>query len=56
MFRITKAEYDSLRRQIGTLKRGQHKKYLPYAFTEQGVVMLSGVLNSPKAIAENPVN
>ncbi len=32
---------------------GQHSKYLPYAFTEQGVAMLSGVLNSEKAINMN---
>ena len=44
-----------LRSQIATLKtgRGQHSKYLPYAFTEQGVAMLSGVLNSDKAINMN---
>ena len=38
-----------------TLKtgRGQHSKYLPYAFTEQGVAMLSGILNSDKAIKMN---
>ena len=38
-----------------TLKagRGQHRKYLPYAFTEQGVAMLSGVLNSERAIQMN---
>jgi hypothetical protein len=38
-----------------TLKtgRGQHRKYLPYAFTEQGVAMLSSVINSPRAIAVN---
>jgi ORF6N domain len=38
-----------------TLKpgRGQHRKYLPYAFTEQGVAMLSSVLNSRRAIAVN---
>jgi hypothetical protein len=33
--------------------RGQHSKYLPYAFTVQGVAMLSGVLNSGKAIVMN---
>jgi phage regulator Rha-like protein len=33
--------------------RGQHKKYLPYVFTEQGVAMLSGVINSEKAISMN---
>ncbi|MDZ4810024.1 MAG: ORF6N domain-containing protein [Bacteroidota bacterium] len=46
---------DSLRLQNETLKkgRGQHSKYLPFAFTEQGVAMLSGILNSDKAIAMN---
>ncbi|HEV8286888.1 MAG TPA: hypothetical protein VGQ09_21410 [Chitinophagaceae bacterium] len=41
--------------QNKTLKkgRGQHTKYLPYAFTEQGVAMLSGILNSDKAINMN---
>lgn len=41
--------------QTETLKkgRGQHSKYLPYAFTEQGIAMLSGVLNSDKAIDMN---
>jgi hypothetical protein len=41
---------DALRSQIVTLKRGEHRKYRPYAFTEQGVGMLSGVLNSPRAV------
>ena len=43
VFRLTKVEYDSvLRSQIVTLKlqRGKFSKYLPYAFTEQGVAML----------------
>jgi len=53
MFEITKEEYQSLRSQIATLKRGQHSKYLPYAFTEQGVGMLSSVINSEKAIQVN---
>lgn len=46
---------NSLRLQNVTLKsgRGQHSKYLPYAFTEQGVAMLSGILNSDKAINTN---
>lgn len=55
-FQIETSESDnSLRSQIVTLKtgRGQHTKYLPYVFTEQGVAMLSGVLNSDKAIAMN---
>jgi len=53
MFQLTDLEYNALRRQIGTLRRGEHVKYLPYVFTEQGVAMLSGVLNSKKAIAVN---
>ena len=53
MFPLTKDEYNSLRSQIGTLKRGEHSKYLPYAFTEQGVAMLSSVLNSDRAIKVN---
>jgi hypothetical protein len=53
MFRLTKEEYDNLRFQIGMLKRGEHSKYLPYAFTEQGIAMLSGVLHSPRAIMVN---
>jgi hypothetical protein len=39
MFRLTPQEYPALRFQIGTLKRGQHSKYVPRAFTEQGVAM-----------------
>ena len=48
-------ENDALRSQIVTLKngRGEHKKYMPYAFTEQGVAMLSSVLRSPLAIQVN---
>ena len=53
MFALAKAEYKSLRCQIGTLDRGKHSKYLPYAFTEQGVAMLSSVLNSKRAIRVN---
>jgi hypothetical protein len=55
MFQLTEAETTRLRSQIVTLKRGrgQHRKYLPYAFTEQGVAMLSSVLHSPRAIAVN---
>src|SRR3989338_10247506 len=51
MFQLTKEEYHSLRSQFVTLKRGQHIKYRPYAFTEQGIAMLSGVLSSPTAIS-----
>ncbi|MDI9365209.1 MAG: ORF6N domain-containing protein [Flavobacterium sp.] len=69
MFQLTKGEYESLRSQFATLNekdqylssqivitnigRGQHSKYLPYAFTEQGIAMLSGILNSDKAINTN---
>jgi hypothetical protein len=49
MFQLTKGEYNRLRSQNVILKRGQHFKYLPYAFTEHGVLMLSSVLNSERA-------
>ncbi len=53
MFELTQKELDSLRSQSGTLKRGQHTKYLPFVFTEQGVAMLSSVLQSKQAIEVN---
>jgi len=53
MIQLIKNESESLRFQFGSLKRGQHTKYLPYAFTEQGVAMLSSVLNSDRAIDVN---
>ncbi|MES2133387.1 MAG: ORF6N domain-containing protein [Bacteroidota bacterium] len=53
MFELTSLEYESLRSQIGTLKRGEHSKFLPSVFTEQGVAMLSSVLNSTQAISVN---
>ncbi len=54
MFELTQEEYkDFVRCQFGTLKRGKHSKYPPYAFTEQGVAMLSSVLNSERAILVN---
>lgn len=53
MFQIATDEYESLRSQNVTLKRGQHRKYLPYAFTEQGVAMLSSVLRSSRAVEVN---
>ena len=55
MFQLTKEEEESLRSQIATLKggRGQHRKYQPYVFTEQGVAMLSSVLNSERAVQVN---
>ncbi len=54
-FQLTENEYKVLRSQFATLKndgkgRGQHRKYLPYVFTEQGVAMLSSILNSETAI------
>jgi len=55
MFQLTAEEAEFLRSQTVTLKggRGQHRKYLPYAFTEQGVAMLSSVLRSPRAVQVN---
>jgi len=55
MFQLSKEEDDSLRSQFVILKkgRGEHRKYLPYAFTEQGVAMLSSVLNSERAVEVN---
>jgi hypothetical protein len=68
MFQLTKEEFEELRLQFETSKndnslrsqfviletgKGKHLKYLPYAFTEQGVAMLSGVINSDKAINMN---
>lgn len=52
MFQLTAEESDSLRSQIATLKtgRGQHRKYLPYVFTEHGAIMAAMVLNSPRAV------
>lgn len=51
-FQLTAAEHAALRSQIATLKpgRGQHRKYLPYAFTEHGAIMAATVLNSPRAV------
>jgi len=51
-FQITDTEYISLRCQNGTLKngRGEHRKYLPYIFTEYGITMLAGILKSELAI------
>ena len=55
MFRLTPAEARSLRSQTVTLDRGRgrHRKYHPYAFTEQGVAMLSSVLRSQRAVRVN---
>lgn len=55
MFQLSDEEHGSLRSQFVTIKRGrgQHRKYRPYVFTEQGVAMLSSVLRSPRAVAVN---
>ena len=69
MFQLIKEEFEDIRLHFETLEksdhplrlqnatlkksRGQHSKYLPYAFTEQGVAMLSGILNSDRAINMN---
>lgn len=55
MFRLTPEETRALRSQFVTLEhgRGRHRKYQPYAFTEQGVAMLSSVLRSPRAVTVN---
>lgn len=67
MFQLAEDEWDALKSQIVTsneegralrsqnviLKRGTHRKYRPYAFTEQGVAMLSSVLRSPRAVEVN---
>jgi uncharacterized protein YjcR len=53
MFQLSKEEYDSLRSHFGTLKRGEHSKYLTYGFSEQGVAMLSSVLTSKRAVQVN---
>jgi hypothetical protein len=53
MFQLTREEAASLRSRFVTLKRGQHLKYAPYAFTEHGILMLSSVLNSKRAVQVN---
>lgn len=53
LIRLTVEESEILRCQFGTLRWGRHSKYLPYAFTEQGVAMLSSVLNSERAVRVN---
>lgn len=52
MFQLTKEEFDNLKFQFGTSSWGGTRS-LPYAFTEQGVAMLSGILNSERAISVN---
>ena len=52
MFQLTPNEFDNLKSQFATSSWGGVRK-LPYAFTEQGVAMLSGVLKSPTAVEAN---
>jgi hypothetical protein len=53
MFQLTKDEFDDLRRQSGTSSSWGGRRYPPYAFTEQGVAMLSSVLQSQRAVQVN---
>lgn len=55
MFELSVAERKALRSQFVTLEngRGKYSKHMPFAFTEQDVAMLSGVLNSPRAVETN---
>ena len=54
IIQLTRKEYQELLRcHFGALEIGKYSKYLPYAFTEQGIAMLSGILNSDRAIKVN---
>jgi hypothetical protein len=53
MFELTKEEFESLRCNFSTSNKRGGTRYMPFAFTEQGVAMLSGILNSDKAIKMN---
>jgi hypothetical protein len=53
MFQLTDTEYQTLRSQIVTSKKKGGRQYRPYAFTEQGVAMLSSVLRSQRAVEVN---
>lgn len=53
MFQLSQEEFDDLRCQFGTSSAWGGRRYAPYAFTEQGVAMLSSVLRSPRAVAVN---
>lgn len=53
MFELTKEEFESLRSQIASSNKRGGTRYMPFAFTEQGVAMLSSVLNSEAAIEIN---
>jgi len=51
MFELTPKENEILRSHFATLRHGEHSKYLPYAFTEHGVLMLSNIIKSTNAIS-----
>lgn len=53
MFELSEKEHELLKRKFGNRNRGQHSKYPPYAFTEHGVLMLSSVLNTERAVKVN---
>ena len=56
-FQLSAEEFAALRSQIVTLKpaaRGQHRKYLPWVFTEHGAIMAATILNSNRAVAMSP--
>lgn len=53
MFQLTKEEFENLRHHFGTSSEWGGRRYPPYAFAEQGIAMLSSVLNSEKAIEVN---
>ncbi|HDR51688.1 MAG TPA: ORF6N domain-containing protein [Mariniphaga anaerophila] len=53
MFELTGSEWENLRCQFGTSKEWGGSRYPPFVFTEQGIAMLSSVLNSPQAIQVN---
>jgi len=53
MFQLSPKEFESLRSRIGTSRSWGGRRYRPYAFTEQGVAMLSSVLRSPRAVMVN---
>ena len=53
MIQLNRKEFENLRFQFGASSRWGGRRYLPYAFTEQGVAMLSSVLNSERAVKVN---
>ena len=53
MFQLADKEWENLRCQFGTAKKVEKMRFNPYAFTEQGIAMLSGLLNSDIAIKVN---